>query len=365
MEFYMPSRLVAGANCVGENASRLAALGKRCLLVTSGSAARRSGALADVCAALEGQGIAFTLFDEISQNPALSACQAAGRAAFAFGADFVLGIGGGSALDAAKAAAVFAADPDMTEAEFYSARWSKAPLPIVLVGTTAGTGSEVTSVSVLTDSAGRKHSIHDPRLYAALALGDARYTLSLPRSVTLSTGIDAVAHCVESAFSRKADRLSRLFSAQGVRLAFPALSAAVAGEELNLQQREQLYEASLLGGLAINRTGTVFPHNMGYYLTERYHIPHGFASAYLMADLLNHMDRTAPELLQDFFASCGVTEGELRALVERCLPPLEARATEAELLAALPRWENNGSVKNTLGEIGREQILAILKKHLL
>ena len=132
-----------------------------------------------------------------------------------------------------------------------------------------------------------------------------------------------------------------------------------------MQQREQLYETSLLGGLAINRTGTVFPHNMGYYLTERYHIPHGFASAYLMADLLNHMDRTAPELLQDFFASCGVTEGELRALLERCLPPLEARATEAELLAALPRWENNGSVKNTLGEIGREQILAILKKYLL
>ena len=105
----MPSRLVAGTNCVGENASRLAALGKRCLLVTSGSAARRSGALADVTGALEGQEIAFTLFDGISQNPALSACQAAGRAAFAFGADFVLGIGGGSALDAAKAAAAFAA----------------------------------------------------------------------------------------------------------------------------------------------------------------------------------------------------------------------------------------------------------------
>ena len=362
MEFYMPSRLVAGENCVGENASRLAALGKRCLLVTSGSAARRSGALADVSAALEGQGIAFTLFDGISQNPALSACQAAGRAAFAFGADFVLGIGGGSALDAAKAAAVFAADPDMTEGAFYSALWPKAPLPIVLVGTTAGTGSEVTSVSVLTDSAGRKHSIHDPRLYAALALGDPRYTLSLPRSVTLSTGIDAVAHCVESAFSRKADQLSRLFSAQGVRLAFPALSAAAAGEELSLQQREQFYEASLLGGLAINRTGTVFPHNVGYYLTERYYIPHGFACAYLMEDLLNHMDRAAPELARGFFASCCVTEQELRGLVERCLPPLEARATEEELLAALPRWENNGSVRNTVGDVTQEQILAMLKR---
>ena len=174
-----------------------------------------------------------------------------------------------------------------------------------------------------------------------------------------------MAHCVESAFSRTADRLSRLFSAQGVRLAFPALTAAAAGEELSLQQREQLYEASLLGGLAINRTGTVFPHNVGYYLTERYRIPHGFACAYLMEDLLNHIDSKAPEIAGDFFASCGVTEGELRALLERCLPPLEARATEEELLAVLPRWENNGSVKNTLGEIGREQILAILKKHLL
>lgn len=366
MEFYMPSRLATGADCVQKNASRLAALGRRCLLVTSGSAARRSGALADVAGALEGQGIAFTLFDGIRPNPAIADCRAGGRAAFAFGADFVLGVGGGSALDAAKAAAVFAADPDMTEEQFYSARWPRAPLPIVLVGTTAGTGSELTSVSVLTDSSGRKHSIHDPRLYAALSLGDARYTLSLPRSVTLSTGVDAVAHCVESAFSRKADRLSRLFSAQGVRLAFPALSAAAEGEgELSLSQREALYEASLLGGLAINRTGTVFPHNVGYYLTERYHIPHGFACAYLMPDLLDHIDLAAPELARDFFASCGVAEEELRALLERCLPSLEARAAEEELLAVLPRWKRNGSVQNTLGEVSEEQILSVLKKHLL
>ena len=365
MEFYMPSRLVTGENCVQKNASGLAALGRRCLIVASFSGARRSGALKDVEDTLEQQGIAFALFDRITQNPALSDCQAGGREAAAFGADFVIGIGGGSALDAAKAAAVFAANPDLGEGEFYSARWQNAPLPIVLVGTTAGTGSEVTSVSVLTDSSGRKHSIHDPRLYAALALGDPRYTLSLPRSVTLSTGIDAVAHCVESAFSRKADGLSRLFAARGVSLAFPALSAAAEGEELSLSQREALYEASILGGLAINRTGTVFPHNVGYYLTERYHIPHGLSCAYLMAELLNHMDRAAPELAQDFFTACGVTEAELRALLDRCLPPLEARATEEELLAALPRWENNGSVRNTIGDVSQQQILEMLKKLLL
>ena len=81
-----------------------------------------------------------------------------------------------------------------------------------------------------------------------------------------------------------------------------------------------------------------------------------------MEDLLNHMDRAAPKLAQGFFASCGVTEEELRSLVERCLPPLEARATEEELLAALPRWENNGSVRNTVGDVTQEQILAMLKR---
>lgn len=366
MEFYMPARLFTGENCVAENSGRLKALGERCLLVVSGSAARRSGALADVTAALAEQGIAFSAFDGVTPNPALAACQEGGRRAAAFGADFILGIGGGSPLDAAKAIAVFAANPAMSEDGFYAAQWPEKPLPIVLVGTTAGTGSEVTSVSVLTDSAGRKHSIHDPRLYAALALGDARYTLSLPRGVTLSTGVDVIAHCVESAFSRKADRLSRLFSAEGIRLAVPALRRAAEDESaLDLRQREQLYEASILGGLAINRTGTVFPHNVGYYLTERFGIPHGFACACLMPALLDHVDRCAPDTAESLFAAAGVTEAELRALLESCLPPLEASATEEEIRDALPRWRGNGSVRNTVGTVSEEEIRAVLTELLL
>ena len=365
MEFFMPSRLLAGAGSVQKSGQRLEKLGKRCLIVTGGSAAKRSGALADVTAMLDGRRIVYTIFDQITPNPALADCQKGGRLAAAFGADFVVGIGGGSPLDAAKAIGVFAANPEMSEATFYSAEWPAPPLPVVLVGTTAGTGSEVTSVSVLTDSSGRKHSIHDDRLYAALALGDARYTMSLPRSVTLSTGIDAVAHCVESAFSKKADRISRLFSAQGVRLAFPVLSAAADDDDLSLTQREQLYEASIFGGLAINRTGTVFPHNVGYYLTERYHIPHGFACACLMPDLLDHVGRCAPDMAQGFYAEAGITEAALRDLLYKCLPPLEAAATEEELREALPRWRSNGSVQNTVGAVDEEQIFSVLRKLLV
>ena len=366
MEFFMPTRLITGEHCVMENRRRLAAFGSRCLIVTGGSGARRSGALADLTAALEAEGVTYEIFDRITPNPAVSLCQAGGQAAAAFRAQFVVGVGGGSPLDAAKAVAVFAANPEMTEAEFYSADWPRPPLPIVLVGTTAGTGSEVTSVAVLTDGAGRKHSIHDDRLYAALALGDARYTMTLPQDVTLSTGIDAVAHCVESAFSKKADRLSRLFAAEGVRLAVPALNAAAGADAApDAQTRAQLYAASILGGLAINRTGTVFPHNVGYYLTERWGIPHGFACAVFLPDLLDHVAQSAPALAEDFYRAAGVSADELRQLVRACLPPMNACATEAELRAALPRWQNNGSVKNTVGAVSQEQIFTALKQLLV
>ena len=273
MQFYMPTELITGEHCVAEHASKLARYGKRCLIVTGGSAAARSGALRDAEEALRSQGISFTHYAGIEPNPTLASCQEGGRLANSAGAEFVLGIGGGSPLDAAKAVSVFAANPGMTEEVFYSAKWDHAPLPIVLIGTTAGTGSEVTSVSVLTDSAGKKHSIHDRRVYAALAMGDARYTMTLPRAATLSTGIDAICHCIESYFSKKADPFSRLFSVQGVRLGLPVLTRVAemgAEEQPTLQQREALYQASILGGMAINPTGTVFPHNVGYYLTEHY-----------------------------------------------------------------------------------------------
>ena len=204
----------------------------------------------------------------------------------------VVGIGGGSALDAAKAAAVFAANPGLDEEGFYRKAWENSPLPLLLVGTTAGTGSEVTKVSVLTDSRGRKHSIHDDRLFAAASFGDPKYTAALPRAITLSTGIDVLCHCAESWFNRNADELSRA----------------------------ALYDASLLGGLAICETGTCFPHNVGYYLTETRKVPHGFASACFLPALLDITQVKAPACADRFFRELGIARGELLRLISLCLP---------------------------------------------
>jgi len=356
----MPARLITGPGCIEKNAALLTALGSRCLLVTGKTGAKRCGALDAVTAVLDANGIAHTLFDAVAPNPTVETCLAAGRAAREFGADFILGIGGGSALDAAKVAGIAAANPAMDETGLYSREWPAPGRPVVLVGTTAGTGSEVTSVSVLTDSRQRKHSIHDDRLYAALALGDASFTMSAPPAVTATTAIDVLAHCTESYFSRKADNLSRLYSVAGIRL-FLTVAKETDGLKtaLSYDQRERLYEASLLGGLAINPTGTVFAHTMGYVLTERFGIPHGFASAAFLPALLDGAAEALPDFTAGFYAAVGCSPEEFAAVYRNVMPALPVRMTEEEIDALLPRFEGNNSVNNTCYVLTQSRAKAI------
>ena len=365
MKHYMPVRVFSADGAVEQNGALFSDFGARCALITGRSSAVKSGALADVTAALEQNGVAYCVYDGVRQNPSVSSCIEAGRTAHAFGAAFVIGIGGGSALDAAKAAAVFAANPELDEAGFYRKDWPKAPLPILLVGTTAGTGSEVTKVSVLTDSRARKHSIHDDRLFAAAAFGDAKYTMALPLPVTLSTGIDVLAHCAESYFNRNADEISRAFAVRGIRLLYAPLRKAAEGGALSHAEREALYNASILGGLAICGTGTCFPHNVGYYLTENYGVAHGFASARFLPALISLVEEKQPAYAEGFFRELGLGREELLRLITLCLPENTIAMTEAEIDAALPRWENNNSVRNTCCEVSTAQLRGILAREFL
>ena len=368
MLFYMPVKLYTGEGCLAEHGEEIAKYGKRFLILTGRSSASRSGALQCLLSALGSFGGEYLLYDRIGANPPVSACAEAGRAGAAFGADAVIGVGGGSPLDAAKAAAVFLANPGIGEDELYSRAWPSEPAPVILVGTTAGTGSEVTSVSVLTDSKGRKHSIRDDAVYASLAFGDPSFTYSMPRALTLSTGIDAVAHCVESWFSKKATDLSRAASASGIWKITGPLSAAAAGKELSPAERSDIYSGSLLGGIAISVTGTCFPHNVGYYLTETRGLPHGLACAVFMEDLLRFELGTCPEYASALFLESGTGFEELSALAAACLAgsaAWEISMTEDEIERALPRWENAGSVKNTVGSPGTGYIGSILKNHFL
>lgn len=360
MDFFMPARLFTGEDCVSQRRSALASLGSSCVLVVSKLAAQASGALNDVERSLQVLGIASFVWDGVAENPPVASCMEAGRIAAQKGVRFVVGIGGGSALDAAKAVAVFAANPRLDEANFYAKAWEQDPLPIVLVGTTAGTGSEVTKVSVLTDGLGRKHSIHDDRLYASVAYGDSLYTHSCPRAVTLSCGVDVLAHAAESYFSHKADEISRAFAVRAVRLLLEPLTCVARGGELNADQRRRLYEASLLGGLAINTTGTCFPHNVGYYLTETYGVPHGFACATFLPQMFVLVQDYDPAYAQAFWSEVGTDEETVVNLTKCCLPAYGFHMSAQQIDEVLPRWQNNGSVKNTRANVSVDTIREVL-----
>ena len=304
LDFTLPTRLFTGKGCFKENAASLTALGKKALIVTGRTSAVKSGALDDVKDALSSVGISYALFDKIEQNPTFSSCKEASLAALREGADFILGIGGGSPLDAAKAIAVLATDENMTSGEMYTLSMKKPPLPIVAVGTTAGTGSEVTPVAVITTD-GLKKSLRHNLLFPAFSFGDPTYTLSLPLSFTRSTAIDALAHCIESYFNRTANDISRLFALRGVSILLSALPKLGENDPISYETREELYIASLYGGLAISVTGTAFPHAMSYFLSEQYGVAHGTACGAYLPAFLRYNEKEVPTLYRDFVQGSG------------------------------------------------------------
>ena len=143
----LPINVISGKDAVINNSAQLKKLGAVCLIVTGGKSAKANGALDDMTTALTKEGITFSVYDKIGPNPRLDHCFEAGRLAQELKAEFIVGIGGGSALDAAKAVAVYASNPDISMEAIYTATERSRALPLVLVGTTSGTGSEANALS--------------------------------------------------------------------------------------------------------------------------------------------------------------------------------------------------------------------------
>ena len=353
MNFVLPTRMICEDGCVTNKKELFVQFGKKCIIVTGKNSAKLSGALDDVTYALSQVGIEWCLFDGIEQNPSYSSCKKASEQAIAFGAQFVIGIGGGSPLDAAKAVAVLASDKAMDEDGMFGGKWKNKPLPVVCVGTTAGTGSEVTPVSVITNSKGLKKSFRDITTFPALSFGDVKYTLSLSPQFTRSTAIDALCHCVESYFNRTANEISRTFALRGTEILAQMLAKTATDDALSADDRRALYAASIYGGLAISVTGTAFPHAMGYYLTESHRLAHGNACGVYLPDFIRHSAKCEPRLADEFFKKVGVTKEELIDLVLKNLPGNDGKCgvtmTDAEIESILPRYDGNASFSKTLG----------------
>ena len=363
MRFFVPTELIIGENCVTEAAEKLRAFGDCCLIVTGKTAARKSGALADLQTALQKGNVRYTVYDGIRQNPTVASCIKAGAFARECGARFIIGVGGGSPLDAAKAVAVFAANAALTEAELYACQWTDV-LPVVCIGTTAGTGSEVTPVSVLTDTNGVKSSIRSDRLYPALSLGDPQYLTSLPDSFLRSCAADAAAHCIESFFGKSASDISRLFAAHGASILAPLFHKIrkSGAEALTADDRAALYTASIYGGYAISVTGTAFPHAMGYFLSERHGVAHGTACAVFLPSFLQYANDCDPALAGEFFVRTGCGLEAWCALLQAVAPSCEAHVSAQEIESMRTRFTGNGGLARSPGNFDCADALQLLTK---
>lgn len=311
---YMPVKCFWGDGCVADNSAALA-LGKSCLIVTGKNSAKLSGALADAISALKKEGVSYGIFDGIGENPLISACHKAGEAAREIRADFILGIGGGSVLDASKAIAIYASNSDLSPIDIYKREYRNKALPVALIGTTAGTGSEVTAVAVLTnDETGIKKSISGPDCYAAISFCDPKYTCSMSYKTTVSTALDAFAHAIEGFFTQKCDGVLRLFAEKCIPELYSCLEILSNTDTVPDEIREKLYYASIYAGLVINTCGTAFPHPLGYVLTENYGVPHGMACAAFFSPFIDRCAKFAPEKFADF---CKMTDdiGKVKAVI--------------------------------------------------
>lgn len=226
------------------------------------------------------------VFSRVEQNPQLSGIEETTRLCREKGADGVIGIGGGSSLDTAKFAAAVA--PNEGDAlDYYEGRRAlvkERRLPVIAVPTTAGTGSEVTQVSVVSHGTEKK-TINNPAFMPAAAIVDPVLTLGVPPRTTMNTGLDAMAHALEGYWSKNHQPIPDLMAVEAVRLILENLEKTWR-DGSDLEARTNMSRAALLGGLSFALPKTAASHACSYPLSEDYHLPHGEACAFTLDSLV-------------------------------------------------------------------------------
>lgn len=316
--YFMPTKVYFGNDCVLKNADVFKQFGKKAVLITGRTSAKKNGSQADVQKALESAGIEYFIFDDIEENPSLSTVEKAAEKTIYEKADFVIGIGGGSPMDSAKAVAFLADNPGKT-AQFLFEKGESSHLPVVEIPTTAGTGSEVTQYAILTVPEKKTKMGIAKRTFAEAAFLDVKYFEALPVGVTRNTAVDALTHLIESYLCSEHSVLSDTLAEKGMEI-FKDCKYPLLKGEFDTETREKLLLASTLGGMAIAQSQTSLPHAMGYYLTFFKELAHGAANAQFIKvymDFVPEQDRVNKILSILGFESTADLDGFLEKLTKR------------------------------------------------
>jgi alcohol dehydrogenase class IV len=286
--FNTTSQLVCAAGAateLGRHAARI--VGGHALFVTD-PGLRAIGLETEAIASLEAVGIQVSVFDAVEADPSLATLMTATEMAQRSGATGIIGFGGGSSMDVAKLAALLAGSGEDLDLAWGVGNAKGPRLPLVLVPTTAGTGSEATPVSIITVGENEKRGVSSHLLLPDMAILDAELTLGLPAPITAATGIDAMVHAIEAYASKSANNnpISAMLAREALTLLGAHIETVVLHEPENRAARQAMLLGSLLAGMAFGNSPVAAVHALAYPIGGMFHIPHGLSNALVLPHVL-------------------------------------------------------------------------------
>lgn len=308
-------KLYFGPDSIEKLGESVVNLGKKAFVVTGMNSARKTGLLQKVINKLENVGIEYVLFEKITPNPLSTAIYKGAKQAREQECDFVIGIGGGSAIDAAKAIALCAVNEgnivDYQPGGKYSKVVPQKALPIVAITTTAGTGTEINRYLVVTNVVtNEKPGIGFECTYPTVAIVDPNLMTSITCDVTADTGVDVFFHAMEAYISLGANRFSDMISEEAIKLVVKNLGIVIKDGN-NIEARTDMAWASTLAGLAIDYAGTVAIHGAGHPISGHFNATHGKTLAALSVAFLKNNYNSNPKKFAQLAVLLGYEKGNL------------------------------------------------------
>ena len=345
-------RIVSGCGCLenlGDEIKRIP--GKKALVITD-PGIKAAGLLDVMAKALESANIPYLFFAEVEPEPSIEVVAASLAAAKAFGPDVIIGFGGGSSLDISKITSVMLTNDGPIEKYFGMELVPNPGIPLVLIPTTAGTGSEMTSICVLSDTKNKvKKGIVSEYMFARVVLLDPLLTIGLPPAVTAMTGMDALVHAIESYTGVRATVFTDTLNLQAIQMVAANLRKAYANGD-NREARENMLYASCLAGMAFSNTQNGLDHALALAIGGKFHLPHGLLTAFILPWVMEYNLPANPQKFIQIARAFGEnTDG---------LPEIEAARLSVKAIKSL-LTDMDISYKLSQYNIPREEIPGLAK----
>lgn len=313
--FNIPTKIIFGENKIKQLNDEIDPKLKNVLIVTDNNILGKTDIVNQLKSILKDKNI--SVISEIEENPSIETIDKCVNFAKKERLELIIGLGGGSSMDAAKGIAILATNSGSIREYLEGKQFGNNALPVICIPTSSGTGSEATPYAVFTDKINEtKAAIAHPSIFPVISIVDPVLTYSMPKSVVLNTGLDALTHSIEAYLSTESFDLNDQIALRSISTVLEHLEKAVA--KVASAMAHMAY-ASLLGGIAISHASTILPHIMGYPLTVYHNVPHGLANALVMPAFLEFMAKNSTvkdkvDRLSTMFESKGGVRGFLENL---------------------------------------------------